>query len=392
MDYSRAIITAIRAILRNRMRAMLTSIGIIIGVSSVILMIGLGNSARIAVQEKVFSFGSNAMGVTSPHKPLKHTDIENLKRAVPQIKYISPVIPAHVTVRGSTGTHSSELFGVNEDYLKIRGRGVPEGQPFTGYDVDSMAKVAVIGTTLAKNVFGENPVVNETVVVNDVPFRVVGILESYGKAFVGSDFDDRLLVPFSTASAHFGDGGSFPQLYLSTKSPDTIQSTYTMVQRYLRKRHNIPRDDEDDFVISTSQEHLALANDISTALSMLLIGIASISLLVGGIGIMNIMLVSVTERTREIGIRMAIGAKRNDILMQFLIESVTLSVGGGIIGILSGLLLYSLIVYFAQWPFILSIGGILLALGFAVSVGVFFGMYPSYKASRLKPIEALKYE
>ncbi len=392
MNLKNALITAIRAIMKNKMRSSLTSIGIIIGVSSVIIMVGMGNSARIAVREKVFSFGSRAMEVRSGKRLFQETDLKNLKK-FPEIEYISPIFATYgIGARYKNLSMTSELYGVNNDYLKIKEKQVIKGRTFTKNDMVTTAKVAIIGSTVKNKFFKGKKIIGEHIIIKETPFKIIGILEDTGIELTGRDFDKVVLIPYTTARIRIWKLNGMTQMYVSADSEKNIDIAYNIVKRYLRRRDNTPPGEKNEFRIRTSEEKLKMANDISGMLSILLAGIASISLFVGGVGIMNIMLVSVTERTREIGIRMAIGAKKRDIMNQFLIESVMLSTGGGVIGILLGLSGYYLILYFIDWPFLFSIWSILISVGFASGIGIFFGYYPSRKASNLKPIDALKFE
>lgn len=394
MNVQNLFYTAIRALARNKMRSALTSIGIIIGVSSVIVMVGIGNSAKIAVKDKIYSFGSNAMRIYSFNRLFLPTDVENIKKEFYQIKYITPLntFSHNWVVKHRNLSTKSKVMGVANEYLYLQDRKLKTGRLFTEEEIRSTSKVAMIGEKTWKDLFGFTSPIGQQIVVQNTPFTVIGTLEEAGQAFDGTDWDNIILVPYTTGNTRFMNRISFNEIYISVDDENKIDPTVADLRAYMRRKHSLPDGAEDDFKINTSKDKLKLANDISNALAILLAGIASISLFVGGVGIMNIMLVSVTERTREIGIRMAIGAKKNDIMYQFLIESVTLSSVGGIIGILLGLLIYYIIIYFVKWPFVLSPISIVVSVLFAAGVGIFFGYYPSKKASSLKPIDALKYE
>ncbi len=394
MNLRNTFITALRALSKNKMRSALTSIGIIIGVSSVIIMVGIGNSASIAVKDKISTFGSNAMSVyDSKAKPLNIRDLENLKRIF-QIKYITPVISETYThVKYQNKNMYSRFFGVNNDFFKIKEWPLQVGgRYFTDLEIMSTDKVVVIGDTVRRELFGNSDPIGEVVIIKNIPFKVIGCLTEVGSSFSGRDFDNLLVIPYSTAIVKITNQKYFEEFYIATHNESMIDETVDIVRAYFRRVHSIPADLPDDFKVKTSKEKLKIAEDISNTLAILLAGIASISLFVGGVGIMNIMLVSVSERTREIGIRLAIGAKKKDVLVQFLIESVTLSSVGGIIGILFGITVTFLIVHFVQWPFILSVFSIIISFLFSAAVGIFFGYYPARKASNLKPIDALRYE
>ncbi len=385
--------TALRSLSRNKMRSALTSLGIIIGVASVIMMVGIGNSARIAVREKVFTFGSNAMAIESRVNPFNDTDVAKLKHGVPLIKYISPVAAkTKVTVLYQGKFIYSRVSGVSNEFFKIKEWPLQYGRYFTEMEVLALEKVVIIGNTVRTELFGFTNPTGNLILVNSVPFKVVGSLSELGQAFSGRDQDNILILPYTTAGVKIVGRRDFTEIFISTHSDQLVDRTVEEVRKYLRMERATPPEARDDFKIRTSKEKLEMAEYLSRTLAVLLAGIASISLIVGGIGIMNIMLVSVSERTREIGIRMAIGARKKDIMVQFLIEAVTLSAGGGIVGILSGLLIYFFITVFVEWPFHLSLFSILVAFFFSCCVGIFFGYYPARKASDLRPIDALRYE
>lgn len=392
MSIRNLIITALRAIAKNKMRSSLTSVGIIIGVSSVIVMVGMGNSARIAVREKITTFGTNAMSVFRPSRPFDAKDVENLKRIF-YVKYISPLVyESYIPVVYQSRNMLSRIYGVNNDYFQIKEMNLQSGRYFTDDELLSLARVVIIGTTVWTEVFGNEDPIGKTIRIKNIPFQVIGLLTEQGSAFSGRDFDNVLVMPYTTASTRINNRKDFDELYIASHNDSMVEETAEVVRQYFRRKHNLPPGAPDDFRIKTSKEQLKVAENISKTLTILLAGIALISLFVGGVGIMNIMLVSVSERTREIGIRMAIGAKRKDILLQFLIESVTLSSVGGIVGIVLGVVVYYTIIYFLEWPFILSIFSIIVSFLFAFSVGIFFGYYPAKKAADLKPIDALRYE
>jgi putative ABC transport system permease protein len=398
MNIKNAFVTAVRSLKRNKLRSFLTSIGIIIGVSSVILMIGLGSSARIEVKDKVKNFGENGISIERKPEGKEFTiyDYNHIKQNIYEIDGITPVCYSsdkYNYVRYRNNVQNSFLWGVNNDFLKIKGRTVIHGRAFTDEEIISYGKVAIIGLTLKEELFGNADPIGEYVLLNNIPLQVIGVLNRAGRAFSGRDFDNKIVIPYTTANIRiFGRRDTFKEMLMSTKEEYMLESAEKKLVKYLRRVRNLKSDQDNDFFINTSKQKLKMTEDITRALSLLLAGIASISLIVGGVGIMNIMLVSVTERTREIGIRMAIGAKRRDILFQFLIEAITLTSAGGSLGIIIGLAGYLVIIYFLKWTFIFSITSVFISFLFSAAVGIFFGYYPAKKASNLKPIEALKFE
>jgi len=393
MNIRNVFITAIRAISRNKMRSSLTSIGIIIGVSSVIVMVGIGNSAKIAVRDKIYTYGANAISISKSKKSITNKDVENLKRQFPQIKYITPrIYKSSVQVKYKNRNMLSRIDGVNIDYFKIKEWNLQYGRYFSETEVFSISKIVVIGNSIRQELFGLKNPVGKILIIKHVPFKVVGSLVETGQSFSGRDFDNIIVMPYTTAGLKIVGKMNFNGIVLSTYTENMVNEIIGELRAYFRRMHSIPIGKRDDFRIRTSKEKLKMAEYISKTLSILLAGIASISLFVGGIGIMNIMLVSVSERTREIGIRMSIGAKKRDILIQFLIESFSLSSIGGIVGITLGLLIYYLIIYFVKWPFLFSLTSIIVSFSFSCAVGIFFGYYPALKASNLKPIDALRIE
>jgi len=392
MNIKNSFLSSVRALNKNKMRSALTSVGIIIGVSSVIIMVGMGSSARIAVKSKITTYGSNAMSIYDSKRPLSNRDLDNL-RTLFQVKYITPVLyDTYIPTKYLSKNMLSRVFGVNVDFFRIKEWELLYGRYFTDLEIRSFAKVVIIGETVRQELFGTQNPIGRTIIIRNVPFKVIGVLVEVGQAFSGRDFDNLMVVPYTTCGVKLFNRRGFDEIYVATHTESMVDETVELVEQYFRRVHSIPHGSPNDFKIKTSKEKLKIANEISNTLSILLAGIASISLFVGGVGIMNIMLVSVSERTREIGIRMAIGAKRRDILLQFLIESVTLSSVGGVVGISLGLAIYYMIIYFVKWPFLFSPFSVLISFFFAFAVGIFFGFYPARKASNLKPIEALRYE
>ncbi len=393
-------ITALRALKRNRLRSCLSIIGIIIGISSVIAMIGLGSSAKIAVEEKVQSYGTNALAVLlRRHKNFDAGDLNVIKNYIPQIKYITPMMYIGEKEKESIHRYGKKncrarLYFCSEDYFKIQDRSAAEGRLFTDKDVASSAKVVVIGSSVKEKLFGREDPVGKIITISSFPFTVIGVMNKKGSALSGRDFDSMSVFPYTSGLQRFMNTALFDEIHMSTSYGYEVAPAAKAAEKYVIRKFfpGAKTGDRSLVKITTSDDKLKMAKYITTALSALLAGIASISLFVGGVGIMNIMLVSVTERTREIGIRMAIGAKKNDIMLQFLFESFFLSTVGGIIGILAGLGLYYLVCVLVDWVFIFSPMAIIIAFVFSAAVGIFFGYYPSKKAAELKPIEALKYE
>jgi putative ABC transport system permease protein len=323
-------------------------------------------------------------------------DIITIKNEIYEIGKISPICyigEKNGLIRYKNTYNYAKVWGANNDFISIKNRSVTTGRAFTDEDIDTSAKVVIIGLTVKDNLFGNIDPIGEQILLKGVPLQVIGILNRAGKAFSGNDFDNEMIIPHTTANVRLlGRRNVYNEILMATKEEDMLDDATKQLIRYFRNVHNLPDGVENDFFINTSKEKLKMTEDITKALTFLLAGIASISLFVGGVGIMNIMLVSVTERTREIGIRMAIGAKKKDILFQFLIEAVTLTSIGGAIGILLGLVIYLIIIIALKWLFIFSLFSVLVSFIFSTSVGIFFGFYPAKKASNLKPIEALKFE
>ncbi len=397
MNLENLFLTAIRSLAKNKLRSALTSLGIIIGVASVIMMVGIGNSARIAVREKIFTYGSNAMSVTSVPSsfstPFNDGDLTKIKKTIPLVKHITPVSANMITLVGYRNKYTEcKIYGVNNEFFMIKEWPLQYGRYFEESELFSNEKVAIIGNTTREELFGDVNPSGSVILVSLQPFKVIGSLSEMGQALSGRDQDNVIIVPYTTAQFRLTGKGTFDELFISTYTEDAMEEAVGEIKRYFIREHGLKPQGPYDFKIKTSRDLLDMAEFMSRTLTMLLAGIASISLIVGGIGIMNIMLVSVSERTREIGIRMAIGARKKDILYQFLIESVTLTSAGGIIGISLGLIVYFIITFFADWPFVLSTLSIFTAFLFSCAVGIIFGAYPARKASSLNPIEALRFE
>lgn len=402
-------LTAVRILGRNRLRAGLTMLGIVIGVGAVIAMVSIGEGAKAAVSQRVASMGTNVIiilpgsttaggvrGGQGGAVTLTVADGIDLKKRVPLLRDTGWAKRDVMQIVNGNRNWNGPVNGISPSYLSIREWSFVSGGSFTQPDVDAAARVAVIGQTVVENLFdlGEEPV-GAVIRIKNVPFRVIGVLAPKGQSAQGSDQDDVIFIPFSTAERKvFGTQflGSVGAVFASTERLEDLTPAVEQIREALRSRHRLQPHQDDDFTIRTQVDIGKVQEGTSETLTVMLFAIASVSLLVGGIGIMNILLVSVTERTREIGVRMAVGAKRRHILMQFLIEAMTLSLMGGCIGILFGVLGARMTTMVAGWPTIISGKTIAAAFFFSVAVGLFFGLYPANKASRLNPIDALRYE
>jgi putative ABC transport system permease protein len=400
---------AFNALRINKLRSALTMLGIIIGVAAVIAMVAVGSGAQARIQEQIASIGSNVIIVLSGSitssgirlgsgfaQTLSEDDARVIARDCAGVQAAAPIARGGVQVVYGNNNWATQLLGTTPDYLGIRDLQVQDGQAFTTGDVDAAAKVALLGKTVIDNLFnGEDPV-GKVIRIKSVPFTVGGTLVPKGQSPTGQDQDDVILVPISTAKKKVigssqANAAAVGQIMVQAREGMT-QDAQDQMTVLLRQRHHIQPNQDDDFTIRNMEEVFKAQETSAQVMSMLLAAIASVSLIVGGIGIMNIMLVSVTERTREIGLRLAVGAKTKDILSQFLIEAVTLAVVGGTVGIATGLAASTLISYFAGWSTLVSAGSILLGFVFSALVGVSFGYYPARKAAFMDPIEALRYE
>ena len=403
------IVTALRILGRNRLRAGLTMLGIVIGVGAVIAMVSIGEGAKQAVQTQIATMGTNVImiwpsstsvggvrGAQGGAVTLTVADAVDLKKKIPVLSDTAWMKRDILQIVNGHRNGNSPVNGVSPSYLSIRDWTFSKGGPFTQADMDSAALVALLGQSVVDEIFdpGEEPL-GSVIRIRNVPLRVIGVLSPKGQSTYGQDQDDVVFLPFTTAERKvFGTLflGSVGGLYAATDRAEDMPEAVEQIREVMRSRHRLQADQPDDFTIRTQVELGKVQEGTSQTLTVMLMAIASVSLLVGGIGIMNILLVSVTERTREIGVRMAVGAKRTHILIQFLIEAMTLSVVGGCIGILFGVLSARLTTVIAGWPTIISSDTVATAFGFSVAVGLFFGLYPANKAARLNPIEALRYE
>jgi putative ABC transport system permease protein len=401
---------ALRALRVNKLRSALTMLGIIIGVAAVIAMVGVGSGAQARVAEQIQSLGSNLIIVLSGSSTsggirlgqgsqltITEEDSGALAREIPAVQAAAPSMRGNAQVVAGNLNWATGIQGVTSDYFEVREWSVAAGRFFTPEDLDGATKVALLGQTPAQNLFGDSDPLGQVIRIKKVPFTVVGVLDRKGQNSWGQDQDDIVLIPLSTAKKKVlgvsqANARSVGAISVKVRAGEDMVETEAQMRALLRQRHRLQAYQDDDFTLRNLSEILQTQEESSRVMTYLLAAIASVSLLVGGIGIMNIMLVSVTERTREIGLRMAVGARGRDILMQFLVEAVTLSLIGGVIGIALGLGGSRAISQFAEWRTEVPPQAVAMAFGFAACVGVFFGFYPARKAAQLDPIEALRYE
>ena len=398
---------AFRALVRNKMRAALTMLGIIIGVSAVIAMVSIGQGASASVQAQIESIGTNLLFVSAGAQnvggvrsgtgdtgtnTLTVEDLDAIKREVPSVSMLTPTVNSRGQLVAGNMNWNTSIQGVSEQYPEVRKWRVQSGEFFTESDVRTAGRVLVIGQTIADNLFAGGDPIGQTVRVQNLPFRVIGVMVRKGQDQQGRDQDDIAFTPYTTVQKKILGSPRLQIAYVSAVSPDATYTAQQQITELLRQRHKLNANDPDDFTVRNMSDIAQAANETNSTMTMLLACIAGVSLLVGGIGIMNIMLVSVTERTREIGIRMAIGARSSAVKSQFLIESIVLSLMGGSIGILLGVGVSLAIPRMLGWPTLISTMAIVGSVIFSVAVGVFFGYYPARKAAALDPIDALRYE
>ena len=406
MNFTNLFKIAFRALINNKMRAFLTMLGIIIGVASVITMIAIGQGSKVSIQKQISEMGSNMIMIhpggdrrggvrrdPSEMQTLKLSDYETLRDECTFVAGISPNVTSSGQLIAGNNNYPSSFTGVGLGYLEIRQLTVESGEMFTETDIRTSSKVCVIGKTIADNLFpdGSDPI-GKIIRFNKVPFRVIGVLKSKGYNSMGMDQDDIVLAPYSTVMKRLLAVQYLEGIFASALTEDMTENAIDEITTILRRTHKLLPTDEDDFTIRSQQELSNMLNTTTDMLTILLACIAGISLIVGGIGIMNIMYVSVTERTREIGLRMSVGARGVDILAQFLIESILISITGGLIGVMLGCGASIAVKFIAQWPIYIQPWSIILSFGVCTFTGVFFGWYPAKKAAALDPIDAIRYE
>ena len=394
-----------RALRKNKLRSVLTALGIIIGVGAVIAMVSIGNGAKAQVQAQIASLGQNILQVFSGSitssgirtgfggaGTLKIEDAEAIRREVPGVTAVSEEVFSTAQVAAGNQNWFTRVLGESAEYFDIRQWPIAEGASFTSQDVRSANKVCVIGHTAAYNIYGDEDPVGQVLRIKGVPFIITGVLTQKGFSLQGIDQDDVVVMPYTSAMKRVAGGTTLRNINVQIGSEDQITSAQQQIVSLLRQRHNIRTGRDDDFTVRNMQDVADTANATANVMTGLLFAVACVSLVVGGIGIMNIMLVSVTERTREIGVRLAVGAHGRDILTQFLIEAVVLSAMGGVIGIAAGVIASKVISMIKSWPTVISPLWMLIAFLVSAAVGIFFGFYPAREASRLDPIDALRYE
>ncbi len=406
MSFLMTFAVAIKALRRNAMRTALTALGMIIGVAAVIVMVAIGTGASTSIENQIKSAGSNIVMINAgagnfgPVRQgqgavttLTDADAEALRREVQGIRYLSPTLNTRTQIIGETSNWNTQIQGTNQELPSIRSWPMQLGAFFTALDVASAAKVVVLGSVTRDQLFGAGAdPVGSTVRINNQPFRVLGVLSAKGQAAMGPDQDDTAIVPFTTVQRKLLGVQHVSGILVSAEDGVSLDRVSEQIAATLRARHRLMDGEEDDFMIRTQAEMTTMLTSTTNTMTYLLAGIAAVSLIVGGIGIMNIMLVSVTERTREIGLRQSVGARDLDVLTQFLVEAIVLSLTGGAIGILLGAGVSYGVSHMMQWPTVVTPNSVLLSFGVAAATGVFFGFYPARKAAALDPIEALRFE
>ena len=401
---------AMQALRVNKMRSILTMLGIVIGVAAVIAMIAIGGGAQQRLQEQIASLGSNLLIVVPGSiiqsgarlgagnaQTLTEQDARAITTEIPDVAFAAPLTRSNAQVIFGNTNWATNINGVYNDYFDVREWNLAEGRFFDQGEITRFGKVAILGKTVSSQLFGEDNPVGQVVRIRGIPFEIIGLMESKGQSSQGQDQDDVIFVPLTTGRNRlFGEPrgriARVGTIMIKAQEGSATQEVEARITELLRQRHRIQTSMENDFQVRNLTEILKTQEAASKVMSMLLAAVASVSLLVGGIGIMNIMLVSVTERTREIGLRLAVGARGRDIMMQFLVEAMTLATLGGAIGVLLGVLISWLVAYIAGWSISLNLLSIVFAVGFSAAIGIFFGYYPAKKAAKMQPIEALRYE
>lgn len=406
MNISNLLKIAVRALVRNKLRAILTMLGIIIGVASVIAMLAIGEGSKQRIREEMSSMGTNMVMVmpnimrrggvslgSSSSMVLKYSDVVALRNEATSIAEVSPEVRASGQVIYGNQNTLTTIYGVSEEYLGIRKLSIESGRIFTSNEVRSMAKVCILGQTVVQNLFGEGAdPVGLSIRIKNLPFLVIGTLEDKGESGMGQDQDDLILAPYTTVQRRIAAIDYINGIYASAVSEERSTAAIAEVEEILRRTHKLKEADENDFRVMSQSELIETVSSITDIMTYLLGAIAGISLLVGGIGIMNIMFVSVTERTREIGLRMSIGGRGQDILKQFLVESIILSILGGALGVIFGFLIAKVAGTLMGSPVVITTQSVVLAFAVCFMIGIFFGWYPARKAANLNPIDALRYE
>lgn len=405
MNTGNLIRIALTALQRNKLRAFLTMLGVIIGVASVIVMLAIGEGSKQSIKEQISSMGSNMLFVQpgsdqrggvrqdfSQSKTLTLPDLMALQKNATYLSDISPQVNGSGQVIYSSKNWPTSVYGVSPAYLNIRKLSINSGSMFTEKDIASAAKVAVIGQTIVENLFGNENPIGKTIRFNKIPFRVIGVLDEKGQNTFGQDQDDIILAPYTTVQKRILAATHLQSITASALSEEVAEEAVEEVETILRASHKLKEGDDNNFVVRSQQELISTFSSTSEMMTVLLVAIASISLVIGGIGIMNIMYVSVTERTREIGLRMAVGGRGKDILLQFLLEAILISITGGVLGVVLGLGSTFVVSSYLNWPVSITANSIIISFTVCALTGIFFGWYPARKASAADPIVALRYE